>query len=109
MPGASISQRQTPPFITETVGTISSNINLFRVPLAEPILFGLEVHANLAAADAKFGPVLEHGRAHALLFVERAIGGIHVLQIDVSVTDFEQAVVSGNFRILQGNVRAFAA
>src|SRR5437588_6029781 len=68
----------------------------------------LEADANQTVADAEFSPVSEHGGAHALLFIKCPVGGIHVFQIDVRVAYFQQAVMPGDFRVVQSNVRPFA-
>lgn len=55
-------------------------------------LLWLEVYANQAGADSKLGAILEHGRAHAFFVVKRAVCRIHVLQVDMCVSYFQQAV-----------------
>ena len=56
-------------------------------------LFSLKVQTDQAAADAKFGSIPEHRGADAFLFVKGSIRGIHVLDIDVGVAHFQQAMV----------------
>src|SRR5258708_7708008 len=42
-------------------------------------LFRLEIHANQAPADSKFGAVPQHGRAHSFFVKESAVGRIQIL------------------------------
>ena len=69
----------------------------------------MEIHANQTGADTKLRAVLEHGSAYTLLAEKRSIRRIHVLQIDVRFSDFQKTVVPRDFRVVQRNVRAFAA
>ncbi len=69
----------------------------------------MEIHPNQTGADPKLRAVLEHGSAYALFAEKRSIRRIHVLQIDVRFSDFQKTVVPRNFRVVQRNVRAFAA
>ncbi len=55
--------------------------------------------ADAAFADAKLRTVLQHGGAHALFVVERAVGRIEILQIDILVPHFQQTVVARNFGV----------
>ena len=54
----------------------------------------LKTHPNHAFADPKFGSILQHRRAHALLVEKRSVRGIHVFQVDVGVANFQQAMTS---------------
>jgi len=75
----------------------------------EAQLLLLEIHANQAAADSKLRTVPQHGRAHSLFVEESSIGRIEILEIDVRVAHFQQAVMPRNLRIFQGDVCPFAA
>lgn len=71
--------------------------------------FGLEGKAESAAADAKFGAILQDGSAHALLFQERAIRGIQIFEVHKAIADFQHAVMARDLRVGEGKVSAFAA
>src|SRR5260370_18649305 len=75
---------------------------------SEAPLLRLEIHANQAAADSKLGTILQHGRAHPFFVVVSAVGRVQVLEIDVRISYFQQAMMPRYFRIIQRNVRAFA-
>src|SRR5690348_18292139 len=64
----------------------------------------LEADANAALANAKLRAVPQHGRFHALFVEEGAVRGVEILQVDEFVADFQEAVVTRDFRIVQGNV-----
>jgi hypothetical protein len=71
--------------------------------------FWLERQAERGFADAKFGALAEHGGADAFFFEEGAVGGVEVAEVDVVIADFDDAVVSRDFGILEGDVGAIAA
>src|SRR5207244_3927601 len=79
-----------------------------RRQVAFALLF-LKVHVDQASTDAELGAILEHRGAHPLFFIECSVGGIHVFQINVGVAHFQQAVMPGDFRIVQGHVCPLAA
>ena len=54
-------------------------------------------------------PLGEHGGAGALFFVEGAVGGVEVAEVDVVAADFEDAVMAGDFGIVEVDVGAVAA
>jgi hypothetical protein len=72
-------------------------------------LAGMQSEAQGAAADAKFGAVLQHRGADTVFFEESAVGGVQVFQVDETVPDFEQAMVARNLGIIQGHVGTFTA
>src|SRR5437899_189539 len=65
-----------------------------------------ETHSKHTSADSKLGAVPQHRRANALFVEERPVGRIHIFQIDVGIAHFEQAMMPGDFRVLQRNIRA---
>ena len=70
---------------------------------------GMEVDADGAGADAKFGAILKEGSADALSFKEGAVGGIEVLQVDKLAANFKKAVMARDFRVVQAEIGALAA
>src|SRR5580700_6768092 len=83
----------------------SSGGNFEKRRAGKPASFFLEADANAALPNAKLRAVQEHGRSHSLLVIKRAIGGVQILQVDECVAHFQQTVVSGNLRVIQGDVR----
>src|SRR5215470_5904573 len=69
----------------------------------------LKTHPNHAFADPKFGSILQHRGAHALLVEKRSVRGIHVFQVDVGVANFQQAMTSGDLRVIQRDICPLAA
>ena len=69
----------------------------------------LDGQAKNGYADAKFGAALQHGGAGALFFVERAVGGVEVAEVNVFAADFEDAVVARDFGIVEIDIGAVAA
>ena len=67
---------------------------------------GLEADADNARANAEFRAVLQHGGADAFFVIECAGGGVHVLEINKRLANFQHAVIARNFGIVQGNVLA---
>jgi hypothetical protein len=65
--------------------------------------------AKGAAADAKFGAVLQHGGADAFFFEEGSVGRVEIFQVDEAASNLEQAMVAGNLGIIEGHVGAFTA
>lgn len=69
----------------------------------------LAVQANGGAADAKLRAIVEHGSADTLFAEEGAIGGVQIFEAEAGFADFEEAMLTRDFRVGEGKIGAFAA